>query len=91
MSGNDSSEYNPGKFLAKNAHPETTSNPPDLLILNQPIAHFDAFSCLWKHSGYRICADGGANRLFDMLKGDLIEQREHYVSEVKRSPCCVCN
>ncbi|KAG9382679.1 thiamine pyrophosphokinase [Pyrenophora tritici-repentis] len=79
MANEVGSEYEPGKFLADAAHPETTSNPPDLLILNQPIAHFDAFSRLWKHSGHRICADGGANRLFDMFKGDLAEQRKHYL------------
>jgi hypothetical protein len=47
----------------------------------EPIAHFTAFSRLWKHTGYRICADGGANRLYDMLKDDLIAQREQYVSK----------
>lgn len=76
------SELYPARFLADSAHSEKTSNPPDLLILNQPIAHFTAFLRLWKHTGYRICADGGANRLFDMLKDDLIEQREHFVSRV---------
>jgi len=90
MSRKDSSEYDAGKFLANYAHPETTSNPPDLLILNQPIAHFDTFSRLWKHSGYRICADGGANRLFDMLSGDLAEKRNHYVSKMQRCKSSVC-
>jgi thiamine pyrophosphokinase len=80
MAQRGDSELHPARFLAESAHPEKTSNPPDLLILNQPIAHFTAFSRLWKHTGYRICADGGANRLFDMLKDDLIEQREQYVS-----------
>lgn len=82
MAGRGISELYPARFLAESAHPEKTSNPPDLLILNQPIAHFTAFLRLWKHTGFRICADGGANRLFDMLKDDLIQQREQYVSRI---------
>jgi thiamine pyrophosphokinase len=74
------SEFSPAKFLAEGvAAAEDAANSSDLLILNQPIAHFDAFARLWKHTGYRICADGGANRLFDMFEGDLVSQREGYV------------
>jgi thiamine pyrophosphokinase len=69
-------------------HPEVSSSPPDLLILNQPIAHFTAFSHLWKHTGYRVCADGGANRLFDMFQGELVQQREQYVSRGEDSSHC---
>jgi thiamine pyrophosphokinase len=71
----------PAKFLAEDQHPEDSASPPDLLILNQPIAHFDAFARLWEHTGYRVCADGGANRLYDMFEGNLAEQRERYVGE----------
>ncbi|KAF1937366.1 thiamine pyrophosphokinase [Clathrospora elynae] len=84
MSDPDRSDFHLGKFLAESSHPETSSTPPDLLILNQPIAHFTAFSRLWKHSGYRICADGGANRLFDMFEGDLVEQRGQYLPDIIR-------
>ena len=83
MSQHESVELYPGKFLVEAEHPETSATPPDLLILNQPIAHFTAFSHLWKHTAYRVCADGGANRLFDMFQGDLAEQRERYVSKSK--------
>ncbi|KAH6868090.1 thiamine pyrophosphokinase [Alternaria rosae] len=82
MAQREDSELYPARFLAESAHPEKTSNPPNLLILNQPIAHFTAFSRLWKHTGYRICADGGANRLYDMLKDDLIAQREQYLPDM---------
>ncbi|KAF1838885.1 thiamine pyrophosphokinase [Decorospora gaudefroyi] len=82
MDQRESSEFDPGKFLADNKHPEISSRPADLLILNQPIAHFTAFSRLWKHTGYRICADGGANRLFDMFQGDLTEQRAQYLPDI---------
>lgn len=82
MGLDDASEFHPGRFLAEKIHPEQTSAPPNLLILNQPIAHFDAFARLWKHSGYRICADGGANRLYDMFQGDLAQRREEFVSSL---------
>lgn len=72
-------ELNPAVFLAEGDHPEEAENPPDLLILNQPITDFATFSRLWKHTDYRICADGGANRLYDMFNGSLEDQRHHYV------------
>jgi thiamine pyrophosphokinase len=76
------STYHPGKFLAEGAHPTGSANPPDLLILNQPIAHFDAFARLWAHTSFRVCADGGANRLFDMFTGPLEHQRENYLPDL---------
>lgn len=74
------SDLDPTIFLAAGDHPEKSANPPDLLILNQPITDFATFSRLWAHTDYRICADGGANRLHDMFQGDLVKQRACYVS-----------
>jgi thiamine pyrophosphokinase len=71
----------PADFLATDVDLENVASSADLLILNQPIAHFDAFARLWKHTGYRICADGGANRLFDMFQGNLATQRDSYVGD----------
>jgi thiamine pyrophosphokinase len=79
MVASTTNEFSPAKFLAEDTVAEDAANSPDLLILNQPIAHFDAFARLWKHASYRVCADGGANRLFDMFEGDLASQREGYV------------
>lgn len=79
MPGPDVSYLDPTVFLAEGDHPEKPVNLPDLLILNQPITDFATFSRLWKHTDYRICADGGANRLHDMFKGDLEEQKVDYV------------
>lgn len=79
MSANEASELDPTIFLAANDHSEDSANPPDLLILNQPITDFATFSRLWKHSNYRICADGGANRLHDMFKGKLEGQKGDFV------------
>lgn len=37
----------------------------NLIILNSPSVHFHIVSQLWSYCRYKICADGGANRLFD--------------------------
>ena len=51
---------------------DTTSRAKQsLIVLNQPITRRDIFDKLWDNCDYRICADGGANRLYDLLdKGD---------------------
>ncbi|KAG0305313.1 hypothetical protein BGZ97_001150, partial [Linnemannia gamsii] len=42
-----------------------------LIILNQPILiHRTLFNNIWENATYRFCADGGANRLYDLLKTD---------------------
>jgi len=77
--------YRPGKFLAaEGAESEpwegsTATRRPYLVILNQPLVRFDVFSRLWKQAGYRICADGGANRLYEVFEGALEGQRKDYV------------
>ncbi|KAH7371081.1 thiamine pyrophosphokinase [Pyrenochaeta sp. MPI-SDFR-AT-0127] len=82
MNLSETSTYHPARFLADGLMLEDAASRPHLLILNQPIAHFTAFSRLWEHTSYRICADGGANRLFDMFQGDLATQREQYLPDV---------
>lgn len=57
---------------------------PSLVILNQPIADFEVFRRLWRHAGYRLCADGGANRLCDMFAGSQKMMRDEYVSKSTR-------
>ena len=89
MSVAETAFFNPGLFLLEADLPDDYISPPDLLILNQPIASFDVFSRLWSHANYRICADGGANRLYDMFNGTLEAQRENYVriQIAKRTIC----
>ena len=82
MSASELCELEPTIFLVEGDHTEKSANPPDLLILNQPITDFATFSRLWRHTSYRICADGGANRLYDMFKDDLEAQRDQYVRRV---------
>lgn len=55
-----------------------------LVILNQPIADRDLLHRLWISSSYRICVDGGANRLHDLLGplgGPDDDQRHNYLPD----------
>ena len=40
-----------------------------LIILNQPFS-LKLLELLWSTCSWRCCADGGANRLFDLLRED---------------------
>ena len=53
---------------------------PALLILNQPIPEIGLLDRLWQNSIFRICADGGANRLHDLFSVALENHRDDYVS-----------
>ncbi|KAF9902177.1 hypothetical protein EC991_005223 [Linnemannia zychae] len=51
-----------------------------LIILNQPILiNRTLFNNVWKNATYRFCADGGANRLYDLLKTD--EERAKFLPD----------
>ncbi|CAI7646806.1 unnamed protein product [Penicillium glandicola] len=54
-------EWDPSRFF----RPLGSPSPYALLILNQPINE-KAFGVLSRYASFIICADGGANRLFDM-------------------------
>ncbi|KAF7714149.1 Uncharacterized protein PECH_009011 [Penicillium ucsense] len=64
-------EWDPSRFF----RPEGSPSPYALLMLNQPINE-RAFTVLSQHASYIICADGGANRLFDMMKAQGKESTE---------------
>lgn len=72
-------EYSPSAFLSAD---KDTSNPStvDLIILNQPLQDFETFKRIWSHTRYRICADGGANRLYDLFSGSIEKHRTEFVS-----------
>ncbi|KAL6968498.1 cAMP-dependent protein kinase subunit [Sarracenia purpurea var. burkii] len=66
-----------------------TDNGPSttyaLLVLNQHLPRFTPL--LWKHAQLRICADGGANRVYDELPRllpheDVIDVRKRYKPDV---------
>ncbi|KAF2004613.1 thiamine pyrophosphokinase [Amniculicola lignicola CBS 123094] len=77
----DTKVFNPARFLADGDDLDGTTSLPDLLILNQPITGFPAFARLWKHTRYRICADGGANRLYNMFDGALEPRRGDFLPD----------
>jgi len=58
-------EYRPGAFLeAHNGRPDAY-----LIILNAPIQNVAVLQRVWANSAFRLCADGGANRLHDLFGG----------------------
>lgn len=61
-------EWDLGEILAPVAK-GTTRVPFALVLLNTPIPrdHWRAFLRLWRHASFRVCADGGANRLLDSV------------------------
>ncbi|KAB8225062.1 thiamine pyrophosphokinase [Aspergillus novoparasiticus] len=56
-------EWDPTQFFRD----DHTPNPFALLILNQPINE-RAFRVLRRHAKVTLCADGGANRFYSMMK-----------------------
>ncbi|KNG85408.1 thiamine pyrophosphokinase [Aspergillus nomiae NRRL 13137] len=56
-------EWDPTQFFRD----DHTPNPFALLILNQPINE-RAFRVLKRHAKITLCADGGANRFYSMMK-----------------------
>jgi thiamine pyrophosphokinase len=66
---------NPTQYLTpptqkENGHPSITTTPKDaiaLIILNSPISDYPLFNRLYNHSSYTLCADGGADRLYNLI------------------------
>lgn len=57
-------ELRPAQYLEPT---QTSSSEVALIILNSPFDDLEYFKRLYDHASYCICADGGANRLYDML------------------------
>ena len=70
---NDKTVLRPTQYLTapaskQNGHLEHTSRDDiALIILNSPIEEFEYFKRLYNHASYILCADGGANRLYDSV------------------------
>jgi thiamine pyrophosphokinase len=79
MDTNDERVFDLALHLARREESSDVTDAHDLLILNQPISGFAVFARLWERSRYRLCADGGANRLYDMFRGELEAHRDDYV------------
>lgn len=54
-----------------------------LLVLNCPISSAYALESVWRSAAYRMCVDGGANRLHDLLDQQP-SRREQHVSLASR-------
>ncbi|OJZ91239.1 hypothetical protein ASPFODRAFT_41647 [Aspergillus luchuensis CBS 106.47] len=46
------------------------SNKFALVVTNQPVSDSPVFGLLWKNACVRVAADGGANRLYDLLQSN---------------------
>lgn len=55
----------PGK--ANGAAKDIASDEIALIILNSPLEDFNYFQRLYDHASFVLCADGGANRLYNLL------------------------
>lgn len=55
----------------------SSSNKYALILLNQPFS-LGLLWKLWKASSWKACADGGANRLYDLFSGELEDLRTKY-------------
>lgn len=52
----------------ENGHVEDISRDDiALIILNSPIEDFEYFDRLYNHASYTLCADGGADRLYNLM------------------------
>lgn len=61
----------PAKFLqALDIGSDADSSRTALIILNCPVPQYEYFGRLYHHAGLRICADGGANRLHDLMTSE---------------------
>ncbi|KFH65600.1 thiamine pyrophosphokinase [Podila verticillata NRRL 6337] len=82
-------KLHPSKCLeSPEVYGEYASNAPNqgrfaLIILNQPILiQRHLFENVWRNATYRICADGGANRLHDLMKTE--EERAKFLPDFVR-------
>lgn len=56
------------------------SSKQALIVLNQKLPDAHLFERIWAQCDVRVCADGGANRLFDYFSDD--SQRQKYIPNV---------
>jgi thiamine pyrophosphokinase len=69
-------EFEPSSFLSDNG--KQYRDKRSLIILNQPIHSFNRLALIWKNTSYQLCADGGANRLHDLISVSRAEGDEDY-------------
>ena len=60
-------ELDPIRFLEENHNQNHRKESVAIVILNSPITDVGCFNRVYNQASYRLCADGGANRLHDLL------------------------
>ncbi|KAK3070608.1 thiamine pyrophosphokinase [Teratosphaeriaceae sp. CCFEE 6253] len=70
VNGEATVELRPTQYLETRSdntiHPDTNETA-GLIILNSPISEFSYLQRLYQRTCFRVCADGGANRLYDAV------------------------
>lgn len=82
-------EVFPGSLLRKETPSEGTDKP-DLLILNLPIADLRLLEFIWPRTGFKLCADGAANHLFEIFSKTSESRRCEFVSCSVLAKTCSC-
>ncbi|KAH0392493.1 hypothetical protein KCU89_g13404, partial [Aureobasidium melanogenum] len=75
----------PGDFIKAGnelTHLDKDQSKPALIILNQPIADTNVLGRLWNHTSYHLCADGGANQLYDLFTQNDPSQLDQYLPNI---------
>ncbi|KAF2168110.1 hypothetical protein M409DRAFT_21556 [Zasmidium cellare ATCC 36951] len=78
------STFWPTRYLEASVGDTADKASTALIVLNTPISDYTFFKRLYNHAGYVVCADGGANRLHDLLVNEFSDQEA--VEALKSSP-----
>ncbi|KAJ3153683.1 cAMP-dependent protein kinase subunit [Geranomyces michiganensis] len=72
--------WDASSFLSPRRSDSATPPAAALVILNQPLCNSKAFATLWANTSVHLCADGGANRLYDSFGADE-QARKRFIPE----------
>ncbi|TPX34091.1 thiamine diphosphokinase [Synchytrium microbalum] len=71
-------EWNISRLLGDSQRDE--SIPLALIILNQPLCPLKTFDRLWSRASLKLFADGGSNRVYDVLEIDNVRRKYVFAS-----------
>lgn len=67
-------ELRPAQYLDVKSPTGSDNGHVALIVLNSPIEDLQYLRRLYDHASFRLCADGGANRLYDALTSQMSNQ-----------------